>query len=231
MSSSPLWPPTTLLRSTLGEEEIIPQVRERESPEWGKGPGRPFRLLGQVYGTYLVCEGEEGLIFIDQHAAHERLLYERYKQQVEAKSVPMARLLIPVLVELPAEDSFVLESSLKEFQSIGFEIDPAGQRTYALRSIPAVFEQINPERLFRETLHDISFQTERGKASETLEKLLILSACHAAIRGEDVLKPEEMEELVRNLMPFHVSMTCPHGRPIFFSLTRDELNRQFRRSH
>jgi DNA mismatch repair protein MutL len=231
MSSLPLWPPTAHPPSTFREEEIAPKVKERMSPEWERDLGKPLRLLGQVYGTYLVCEGESGLIFIDQHAAHERLLYERYKQQFESRSVPVVRLLLPVLLELPAEESFILESSLKEFQSIGFEIDPAGQRTYALRSIPAVFDQMNPQRLFREILHDISFQTERGKATETLENVLLLSACHAAIRGEELLKPQEMEELVRNLMPFHLSMTCPHGRPIFFSLTRDELNRQFRRTH
>jgi len=90
-----------------------------------------------------------------------------------------------VLLELPAEESFILESSLKEFQSIGFEIDPAGQRTYALRSIPAVFDQMNPQRLFREILHDISFQTERGKATETLENVLLLSPVMQRSEGKN----------------------------------------------
>ena len=205
-------------------------VREVSKPEWETMPEGSFRLLGQVYETYLLCETETTLIFIDQHAAHERLLFEKYREAYEASSIPVARLLFPVLIELPTEEAFLLESSLGEFHAIGFEIDGAGERTYALRSVPAMLDQKDLPEIVREILHELSSLTPAKKSTESLFDLLLTSACHAAVRGHARLSREEIEGLIKGLSRLHRAATCPHGRPIFFFLPRSELNKQFKRN-
>ena len=169
-------------------------------------------------------------MFIDQHAAHERLLFEQYREAYQTNSIPVARLLLPLLIELSAEESFLLESSLDEFQAIGFEIDGAGERTYALRSVPAMLDQKDLPEIVREILHELSSLTSARKGTESLVDGLLTAACHAAIRGHAKLSREEIEALMHRLGRLHRAATCPHGRPIFFFLSRSELNRQFKRN-
>jgi DNA mismatch repair protein MutL len=189
----------------------------------------PFRILGQVQGTYILCEGEKGVIFIDQHAAHERVLFNRYKDQYEAKSIVSEKFLIPVPIEVSTEESFILDSHLEEFQSMGFEIDPIGEKVYAIRSKPSDIDQKDPKRIVREILDELSFLKREGKGGEAIDIILITLACHSAIRGNFMLRREEIEELVKVLQPFNLSATCPHGRPIFYQLPLDELDKQFKR--
>jgi len=217
-----------LSRSRMGED--IPSVREGAPSEWTVEPRRSLHLLGQAFDTFLICEVDEGLLFIDQHAAHERLLFEKFKRQIETQSVPVVKLLIPRLVELSAEESLALESSLGELYSLGFEIDPAGQKVFAIRSVPAVFDQIDPQEVLREILQETAVLSQGGKGTDILHTLLVTLACHSAIRGRASLQQEELEQLVGDLSFLRLSSTCPHGRPIFFLFPREELNRQFKRS-
>jgi DNA mismatch repair protein MutL len=168
-------------------------------------------------------------MFIDQHAAHERLLFDKYREAHETSSIPVANLLFPVLVELSAEESFLVESYLAEFQAVGFEMDVAGERTYALRSVPAMLDQKDLPEVVREILHELSALTPAKKGTESLFDLLLTAACHTAVRGRAKLSREEMEELVRRVERLHQGATCPHGRPIFYFLPRSELNKQFKR--
>jgi len=218
----------TLSRSCMGED--IPSVREGARSEWTIEPKRSLHLLGQAFDTFLVCEVDEGLLFIDQHAAHERLVFEKFKRQIETQSVPVVKLLIPRLVELSAEESLALESSLGELDALGFEIDQAGQRVYAIRSVPAVFDQIDPQEVLREMLQEATVLNQAGKGTDILHTLLVTLACHSAIRGRASLQQKELEQLVGDLSSLRLSTTCPHGRPIFFLLPREELNKQFKRS-
>ena len=221
-------PGGTLSRPWTGED--VPKVREGVHSEWTVEPRRSLHILGQAFDTFLICEVEEGLLFIDQHAAHERLLFEKYKRQLETQSIPVVKLLIPRLVELSAEESLALESSLGELHSLGFEIDQAGQKVYAIRSVPGVFDQIDPQEVLREILQETPVLSRGGKGTDILHTLLVTLACHSAIRGRASLQQEELEQLVGDLSPLRLSATCPHGRPIFFFLSREELNRQFKRS-
>ncbi len=125
----------------------VPMVREEGGVEWKVEDKIPFRILGQVQGTYIVCEGEKGIIFIDQHAAHERILFNQYKNQYEMKSIVSEKFLIPVPMELSAEESFILDSHLEEFESMGFEIDPIGEKVYAIRSKPSFIDQKDPKAI------------------------------------------------------------------------------------
>jgi DNA mismatch repair protein MutL len=185
--------------------------------------------LGQVQGSYIVCEGDKGVVFIDQHAAHERILFDQYKKQYERKAVFSEKFLIPVPLELSAEESFILDSHLEEFESMGFEIDPIGDKSCAIRSRPSFIGEKDPKGIVREILDELSFLRQGGKRSETIDTILVTLSCHSAIRGNSTLRKEEMEKLVETFYPFNLSATCPHGRPIFFFLHQDELAKQFRR--
>ena len=207
----------------------VPMVREEGGFEWKVEDKIPFRILGQVQGTYIVCEGEKGVIFIDQHAAHERILFNQYKNQYETKSIVSEKYLIPVPMELSAEESFILDSHLEEFESMGFEIDPIGEKVYAIRSKPSFMNQKDPKAIVREILDELSSLKREGKGTEVTDNILITLSCHSAIRGNFTLRREEMEKLVGTLYPFNLSATCPHGRPIFFLFHQDELNKQFKR--
>jgi DNA mismatch repair protein MutL len=204
-------------------------VREALGSGWKREGRNDLRILGQIQGTYLVCEGEKGLILIDQHAAHERILFERYKERYETGGVSSEKLLLPVLVELTAEESFLLGSHPSEFEAMGFEIDPAGERTYAIRSIPSFIQRKDLAEMIKEILDELSFLTREGKGMETVHAFLVTLACHSSVRGNSILRKEEMEELVRSLSPFDISTTCPHGRPIFFVIPLEELAKQFKR--
>ena len=207
----------------------IPSRVSEAEPEWKTERDGRVHIVGQIYGTYLLCEVEDGVLFIDQHAAHERLLFDRYQKEFEAQSVPAVALLIPVLMELSGEEFFVLESHLEEFRALGFEFDPAGDRMMAVRSIPAAFDQAKTQEAVREILHEISSWRKEGKGGNPLQAVLVTLACHDAIRAHAPLDGREMEALVEDLKALGRSATCPHGRPIFFFLSRDELNRQFKR--
>jgi DNA mismatch repair protein MutL len=222
-------PHPTPLPLVGGDREAVPVVREAWMPEWEGERKLPLRIVGQVKATYILCEGEEGLILIDQHAAHERLLYERYKKDHERGSIPAERLLIPIPMELSTEESFVLMSYLEEVESMGFEIDTIGERMVAIRTIPTLIEPFDPKGMVREFLEELSFVKREGKGREAIHRMLVSLACHSAIRANFVLRREEMEGLVGALHHLPQSLTCPHGRPVFFVISPEELAKQFKR--
>jgi DNA mismatch repair protein MutL len=206
-----------------------PIVGEGSTAEWEVERNSPFRILGQVQATYILYEGTEGLILIDQHAAHERLLYEKYKKDHEIGSIPAEKLLIPIPMELSTEEFFVLMSYREEIESLGFEIDAIGERMVAIRAIPKLTEPYDPKGMIRELLEELSFLKREGKGKEAIQRMLVSLACHSAIRANFVLRREEMEGLVGSLQPFPRSLTCPHGRPVFFVISPEELAKQFKR--
>jgi len=216
-------------REARGEAEIEAfAVREKE-PRWEEDKRVPFRIVGQIWGTYILCETGGNLIFIDQHAAHERILFEKFKREYENRSLRSNPLLMPILMECSAEEFLVLETAGEAFKAIGFELEPAGEKLYAIRAIPSLIDPKDSEEWIREILRELSFLKKGGEGRTLIQSLLISLSCHSAVRGKDVLRREEIEELVKSLYPFHTSVTCPHGRPILFLLPQGELNRQFKR--
>lgn len=207
----------------------IPMVRENSAHQRTSDQEISFQIIGQVRGTYILYETEGNLIFVDQHAAHERLLFNRYKHQYETESIPSKRFLHPIPMELSIEESFLLTSHLEAFESMGFEMDRIGEGLYAIRSIPTLVDQHDPKEIVREILDELSFLKGEGKGTEAIHAILVTLACHTAIRGNFTLRREEMEELAGNLFSLHSSATCPHGRPIFFIIPIEELKKQFKR--
>jgi DNA mismatch repair protein MutL len=221
---------TSFLPSFLIREKEEEKFRVQEGGgQWISDKKWPFPILGQIRGTYILCEGEGNLIFIDQHAAHERVLFEKFKKEYKDRSIISEKLLLPILIELSAEESYILESSGEALKAIGFEIEPVGEKLFTIQSIPVLIDPKDPKEMVREILEELSFLEKEGKGEETIHTLLVALACHSAIRGNFMLKKEEMDQLVENLTPFHPTLTCPHGRPIFFILPIEDLKKQFKR--
>lgn len=212
-----------------GEESSLLEVREGKEIEWESSKEVSYRILGQLWGTYILCETQGALVFIDQHAAHERILFEKLKKNYEEKSPPSRPLLVPILVELSLEEELLFDTAKEVFETIGFEMEPVGERLYAIRSIPSFVEQREAERQVKEMLEELSFFKKGGEATAAHQSLLISLACHSAVRANLSLKREEIEALLSDLYPFNPAMTCPHGRPIFFFISFGEMNRKFKR--
>jgi DNA mismatch repair protein MutL len=231
-AQSPFFGPNALSFSPtlrLGKAEQGFMVREGQGAQWDVEKRRHDLVLGQIEETYILCERDGNLIFIDQHAAHERILFEKFKREYETKSLISEKLLLPILIELSVEESCILESAGDALRKIGFEIESVGEKLFTIRSTPAFIDQKDPREMLRGILDELSFPESRGKEEETLHTILITLACHSAIRGNFPLKREEMDKLVEDLAAFHLASTCPHGRPIFFVLPLEELKKQFKR--
>ncbi|MCB0163700.1 MAG: DNA mismatch repair endonuclease MutL [Anaerolineae bacterium] len=188
----------------------------------------PMRVVGQIQQMYIVTEGPDGLYLIDQHAAHERILYEKLAAQKAKADVPRQQLLEPAVVELSPSHAAIVEAELEVLIGIGFEIEPFGGTTYRLRSVPDMLRQAEPAQAFIDILAEIA-DGAIPLAKETHEKIAITVCKRASVKGGQVLSHEEMRELVRQLEATVAPRTCPHGRPTMIHLSGAQLAREFGR--
>ncbi|MCL6429631.1 MAG: DNA mismatch repair endonuclease MutL [Anaerolineae bacterium] len=186
----------------------------------------PLRLLGQVAQTYILAEGPDGLYLIDQHAAHERILYERLRALRASLAVPMQTLLEPRPIELTQYQARVLEAREESIRRLGFDIAPFGGTTFLVRAVPAAFPPQEIPNVLAELLQTTQ---ERGGGYDWEERALVAVVCHAALRARQVLTEQEMSDLVRQLEETELPYTCPHGRPTLVQMTLAQLERQFGR--
>jgi DNA mismatch repair protein MutL len=221
-------PPTMTARQlweTLSREAVPtgePTTTEPTLP--GSLPA--LRILGQVDSTYIVAEGPDGLYLIDQHAAHERVLYEQFRQQQSKQRIEVQGLLEPVPFEVTPQQDEVLRTGHQQLTESGFSIEPFGDRTYLVRAIPALLDRKNWAGMVRELLDDAI----EGKVTDWPDGIAITLACHSAVRAGKVLSHEEMRGLIQQLEQSEMPRTCPHGRPTVLHMGLRQLEREFRRS-
>jgi DNA mismatch repair protein MutL len=186
-----------------------------------------LRLVGQVAATYLIAEGPDGLYLIDQHAAHERVLYEKFLAQ-KANQISSQRLLEVIPVELPPASSRLLEEQLPMLVNLGFEVESFGRNTFLVRAIPSLLSGIQPADALRVVVED--FEEDETPLQGKIEEKLIARVCkRAAVKAGQVLTPEEQRALLLDLEKTVSPRTCPHGRPTMIHLSVDLLERQFGR--
>jgi DNA mismatch repair protein MutL len=187
-----------------------------------------LRVIGQVGAAYIVAEGPDGLYLIDQHAAHERVLFEAFKLQAAAEQVVSQALLEPVVVEVPASAAVVLESQMHTLGHLGFAVEPFGGNQFLVRALPTVLGKVDPARALRVLIED--FEEDETPLQAEVEARLIARVCkRAAVRAGQVLTAVEMNELIRQLERCDSPRTCPHGRPTMIYLSVDTLEKQFGR--
>jgi len=188
-----------------------------------------MRVVGQIQQMYIITEGPDGLYLIDQHAAHERILYDKLVAQRDNSAVIRQRLLEALTLELTPAQAAIVEAELPALNQVGFEIEPFGGHTYRLRSMPEILSSsTNPGQAFIDILDEMA-DGAIPLAKEIHEKIAITVCKRASIKGGQLLSPEEMRELIRQLEATSAPRTCPHGRPTMIHLTLNELARQFKR--
>ncbi|HLI50347.1 MAG TPA: DNA mismatch repair endonuclease MutL [Thermomicrobiaceae bacterium] len=188
--------------------------------------GTPLRVLGQVGASYIIAEGPDGMYLIDQHAAHERVLFEKLWTRYEQSTPDAQQMLEPLVVELTPPQLDALEASTEDLTRLGFLIEPFGGGSVAIRAVPAILLRRDPKRVLVQILDEMS---QGGRGTTRLESLVITTACHSAIRAGQQLSLAEMRELIIQLEGCTAPRACGHGRPTMLHLSQDELERQFER--
>jgi DNA mismatch repair protein MutL len=217
------------LRGELGGEAASPTSRPFRLGD--------LRLLGQLLGTYLLVEERQGLLLVDQHAAHERVLYERLRAAWLAGGVERQGLLVPATVELEAAVLTALVEHGEVIEALGFEVESFGERTLAIRAVPALLAERDPVGLLRGLADELRSGALLGAAMrpgtrilEGADHLFASMACHAARRAGEVLDPREQQALLESVDAIPWAPSCPHGRPVAVPITLREIERRFGRS-
>jgi DNA mismatch repair protein MutL len=185
-----------------------------------------LRVLGQLVNTYIIAEGPDGLYLIDQHAAHERILYDRISAQWSQKAVEVQGLLQPITIEFSPREEETLRASKEFLAEFGFAIEPFGNRSYLIRAIPALMARANIIEIMTALLDSLASKESLNPWEEKIAQSL---ACHGAIRAGQQLSNEEMRELIKQLEQTKQPRACPHGRPTMIHLSSHQLEREFGR--
>lgn len=213
----PFYPSLSAVPATTMEENLQPDLQEPNL----------IRPLGQIANCYIVAEDDNGLYLIDQHAAHERILFDRMSRTVER--VPVQQLLLPQFLNFDSLETGLLEENLQVFYNLGFTIEPAGPNTMRLTEVPADIPAAEVEGIVREILTVV--QTMHNPAPQELRDAgLKTAACRAAIKAGDVLNMRQMQALLAELFRADLPYTCPHGRPAIIRFSAEDLAKMFKRT-
>ena len=210
---------------TVGEKRpiatlpLMPEVARSEVPV--------LRVLGQAASTYIIAEGPDGLYLIDQHAAHERVLFDKILAEWTQRTVEVQSLLEPVTVEFSLKQGELLKDREELLAQFGFTIEPFGDRTYLVRAVPAMLVGKGIAEAVKETLDSLDDEADTTKVEGRIARSL---ACHGAVRAGQLLSQEEMKGLIRQLEKAVSPRTCPHGRPTMIHLSSGRLEREFGRA-
>jgi DNA mismatch repair protein MutL len=188
-----------------------------------------LRFVAQTKATYLLCEGDDGIYVLDQHAAAERVTYHRLREAFEAREVAAQRLLLPEIVELLPQEIAALEEHAGDVARLGMEVRAVGPSAVAVHAVPQILVRASPERLVRDLLAELSRVGSRGFGAAR-DLVLATMACHGSIRAGDAISAREAEALLRGLDQVDFSGHCPHGRPVVTRIGFDELERRVGRA-
>ncbi len=192
-----------------------------------------FRIIGQVFETYWLVEFEDKMLMIDQHAAHEKVNYERLIKQYQENAVLSQNLLPPVIVSLSGQEETVLKEHMDSFAALGFEVEDFGGSEYALRSVPTDLYGCNEQEMFLEVLEGLAegsaLKSSEGGTLRVIEEKIASMSCKAAVKGNNRLSFAEAEALIDELLTLDNPYNCPHGRPTMVTITKKEMERKFKR--
>jgi DNA mismatch repair protein MutL len=202
-----------------------PREKEEESrPDLGDLRGK---ILGQYRDSYILLDSPEGLRLIDQHAAHERVLFEKLMES-GASRIGVQRLITPFIYEAGAAERGVLESHVEELREVGFEIEPLSGRSFAVAAVPTILRRDSLETFFRKVI-DAAADDRTPHLTKVREKVIATVACHAAITVHRPLTGAEMSQVVADLLATANPYACPHGRPIIVDIRHIDIERHFHR--
>ncbi|MFI5352617.1 MAG: hypothetical protein ACHQZS_06590, partial [Candidatus Binatales bacterium] len=197
------------------------------------GPAIPLysrlRIIGQIFAGYIALEGEDGLILVDQHAAHERVTFERLRAELRSGSIRTQQMLAPETIELDPARAAQVQAALSELRALGFEVEPFGPTTIVLKGTPAVFGPQGGPRLLSDMISSMGESGFGLRGEAAFEDLLKQLACHGSVRVGRSLQEHEIVELLADLDRTRFKTNCPHGRPVHIEFRRGQIERMFRR--
>lgn len=214
--SGAVWPPAAEPRpdqSEISMEELL----------------RGFEVLGQAARTFIVATTEQGIVLVDQHVAHERVLYERLRQQHSEHGIPSQRLAVPVTLTLGPAEFALVQQHLAAFRSAGWELEPFGGRALVIRSAPALLKQGRYEGVLRDMVDELVHHSVARRLVVERDQVLITHACRLAVKAGDELSKQEMTALLKQLAETRNPHLCPHGRPAAVLVSYSEMERRFKR--
>jgi len=189
-----------------------------------------LRVIGQLHSTFILAENASGLLIVDQHVAHERVIYERLRRTRGAQPIERQKLLVPEAIHVDRRSSEALAERLDELASIGFELEPFGGQSFLVRSVPALIRGASAIQVLRDLVTELADGLGAGCLNDTRDEILILCSCKMAVKAGDALGIPEMERLLAELSETENPYFCPHGRPITLVFGKPELYRRFKRS-
>ena len=225
--------PSATVRSAFAQSAVRSGGSEQEKisvpfPLLAKQRSSRFRYVGQFMKCYLLCETDDGIAVIDQHAAHERLLFEQLKKQYQEMELPGQALLFPEMIECTPEQIDVLKKHGQEIARIGLVIQEFGGQSYVIKVVPAILSHLGPQEIVKGIFDYFLGREGRAKgAAMRMDDILAVMACKAAVKAHDILLPEEGEELLRKMEEADIFSHCPHGRPVLKIFSAAEIKKWF----
>lgn len=219
-------------------KEAAASYRAKQSPEQmtlfdgkllDKEKRANYKIIGQVFDTYWLVEFDSSLYIIDQHAAHERVLYEKTLKEMKTREFTSQMISPPVILNLTMQEAQLLRAYMDQFTRIGFEFEEFGQDSYAVRSVPANLFSIAKKELLMEMIDSLSEEVHRRQSSELLDEKIASMSCKAAVKGNMRLSAQEVDALIGELLKLDNPYHCPHGRPTIISMSKRELEKKFKR--
>jgi len=201
-------------------------TRTSNTPDDAAGKFNIKKILGQLFGTYIIAEGEGEFYLIDQHAAHERVLFERYSKRYGKEPVSQ-ELIEPYTLKISIQDMSFIQEYGEDIKAMGFDLSPFGKDTVLIRAVPYLFDKAADPEILKEVLDN--FRGEEYNVLNPRDRFIASMACHTAIKAGDALNPIHMIELINQLNQLEHPYTCPHGRPTVISMTLYELEKKFKR--
>ena len=212
-------PVTNVVQQDLFEEGILSAKAQKE-----------IKIIGQVFSTYWVLQYEDKMYMIDQHAAHEKVLYERFMKELEQKKIMTQYMNPPIILSLSMVQQQAVEENLELLESLGYQIENFGGKEYAVNGVPANLPNVGSKDLLIEIIDSMTTEISgKSRTPQMLKEKIASMSCKAAVKGNNKLPREEVEELLKELMTLENPYHCPHGRPTMISMTKSELEKKFKR--
>jgi DNA mismatch repair protein MutL len=223
--------PADRIGSDVTPHPAIPNLQSGESQRaiWQQKPFGSMRVIGQFHNTYIVCESEQGLILIDQHAAHERVLYEQFSGRATGAEISAQRLLVPETIELGYREAGVLAKMIPELSRMGLDVEPFGGTTFVVKAVPALLAEKEVKPILIEMVEKIAEIGAAPGLDQALAQCRIVMACHGAIRANQALSDVQIKGLLDQLDGCDNPSHCPHGRPTWLRWEMRILEKSFKR--
>jgi DNA mismatch repair protein MutL len=215
--------PVEMSEPPLVDKGFAPNEERRSVAE------HQFRILGILNKLYILMENAEGLVLVDQHAAHERILFEELRRRMEEKGVPSQRLLLPQVIELAPRDAEWIERNLPTLQKMGLGVEEFGRHSFKLESLPPFLSGTEPARLLQDVIDSLKSASNSSSPLRLGEEMIAKTVCRHAVKANDLLRQPEVEKLIRDLLECELPYCCPHGRPTMIQISLGELEKKFGR--